>query len=174
MEIIEIEKARMDSLKALSETNMKVSESRVALAQLQEQVDAFILDREEKALNKISEMLEQSKATLQETHDNYDAVHSLARTASEFAAYLTESFAKLTAIRTTFDEKTALWGKEVEKTTEKYAEIQKLLKIDRDILKNDREGLEKEKRKLEIERIKLKDEWGTLERAIARLKQNKI
>lgn len=169
-----ISKEHMDSLKALADTNMKIGEARGTLVKLQEVETGYLVEREAKAVAVIQKVVENSADLLKEVKTNYREVHDLCSVASSFAEFLVEAYGSFSALKTAFDEKSTLWEAQVKEKEAEFAEIRKQIKQDNVLLANDKESLEKAKKALDIDRKKVVADRGEVERAIKRLKENRI
>lgn len=171
MEIQEIEKQKMDSLRALSETNLEVSKIKAVLETLKREESAYIKEREEKVLAQIREMLDESKAITKETLENYAIVTDLSNNAKVLAGFVVEAHAELTKLIEVFEETTKNWENEVAGMHKQIAEARKELKVEAQLLKNEQLTIEKRKIEVANQERKVKDQRETLERAFNRLKK---
>lgn len=164
----------MDALKALADTNLKVSEVKGHLIKLQEIETEYLVEREKKAVLRIQGIITESRELFQEVSTNYQEVNNLCKTASEFASFLGEAFRDFNSLVKDFDVRQDLWDAEVKKREEEFAEIKKLINIDRVFLKNDQDSVKKDRELLDIAKRKLADDQEEVKRAIKRLKENRI
>lgn len=171
MEIQEIEKQKMDSLRALSETNMEVSKIKATLETLKREESAYIKEREEKVLAQIREMLDESKAITKETLENYATVTDLSNNAKVLAGFVVEAHKELTKLIEVFEETTQNWENEVAGMHKEIAEARKEMKVEAQLLKNEQLSIEKRKIEVANQERKVKDQRETLERAFKRLKK---
>lgn len=174
MEIHEIEKQKMDALSLLSTINMKASEARIALSQIQEEETLYLVEREKKAFARIQKVVEESSSILEQAYKNYEDVNEIVKVATEFTKVIQDAREQLGEMHTLFEERNTEYDKNIKKQEEKLLELKKILEIDRTELQNSKKTLEMEKEKIKQERKKIQDERGTLERAINRLKQGRI
>lgn len=164
----------MDSLKALAETNIKVSEARETLSKLQEEETDYLVKRERKALGRIQKVHDESAELVKQTTENYQEVHEICNSVSQLAGFLVEAYASFTCLRETFDEKAEAWELNAKDQEHALINLKTLAQADRVKIENEKKSVERAKELIEQDRRKLADERGTLERAIARLKANKI
>lgn len=169
MDITEVDAQKMDSLKQLAETNLKVSESRVNLSKLQEEEETFIVDREKRTVERVNKVLADSKEIIEEANNNYTAVQELTSVAKDFASYLSEAFNSFRGVRDAHKENQDVWEKHVTDTEEKLSETRKILQIDRKILEIDKETLKKTRQELKKEKQKIDEEWEEVKREKVRL-----
>jgi hypothetical protein len=142
MEIQQLEKSRMDAVKELADTSMKISESKNILLKLQEKETEYLIAREEKAINKINKVLEESKDLLDKTQGNYEQIHIFCRTVSEYADFLSEAQGKFQKMLELFEERNKLWE---ENAQLQYAEIARQRKI----TEQDTKAIETREKKIE-------------------------
>lgn len=171
MEIQEIEKQKMDALRALSETNLEVSKVKKVLEDLKSDENVYIKEREEKVLAKIQTLLDESKEITKETVGNYTAIQDLMKETRILSQFVVEAHGELTELIKTFEETTKDWDAEVKNMQNELAEVRKQLKVEAIQIKNDQDSIEKRKKEVKNEERKVKDQRETLERALNRLKK---
>lgn len=165
---------QMDSLKALTDTNMKVSEAKGALMKIKEMESAYLADREKKAVTVVTDALAQSEQILNDTTKNYAEVRELATTAWGLADKVVRMHDEFAEIMGLFDQKSALWEAQTEAQKASFVLLNKQISLDRAHLANDREAIDARTKRLTERERKLADDRGALERAITRLKAGKI
>lgn len=170
MEIQEIEKQKMDSLRALSETNLEVSKIKAVLETLKKEESAYIKEREEKVLAQIRTLLDESKEITRETLQNYSAINDLSKNTKILAQFVVEAHEELTKLVKVFEETTKNWENEVAGMHKEIAEARKELKVEAQLLKNEQLSIEKRKIEVANQERKVRDQRETLERAFNRLK----
>lgn len=170
----EVTKQHMDALKALSDTNLKVSEARNTLTKLQETETEYLVSREKKAVEKVQKVLELSHNLVEETNKNYEYLESLARTIHDGGKFLSEAQEKFHALIEAKDEHYKLWERDIKNQEETIASLMKGLKIKETEIESGKKQIELGNRKVQEEVIRMKDERGTLDRAIIRLKDKRI
>lgn len=174
MNEIEVTKQHMDALKGLADTNLKISEARNALVQLQEQETEYLVSRERKAVARIQRVLEESRTLLEETNRNYEIIEDFGRSVREGTQFLTEaneSFQKLLEAK---DQHYQDWETDIKNQEETIVSLRNGLKLELSTVQSEKSQVEVAKMNLVKEKRKLDDERGTLARAIQRLKNNKI
>ena len=164
----------MEALKSLAETNLQVSAVKDTLAKLKVEESVYIEKREKKVLAQIQEMITESESILTAAYQNYNAIHDLSKNSAEFSTFLTEAYQDFQNLKETFDTSTSEWEKSVEATQKGFEAIKNEIKVDKTKIKNDNEAIEKAQKALGVERRKIRDERETLERAIIRLKENRV
>lgn len=168
-----VDTQKMDALKALADTNLKISEAKGFLIKLQEIETDYLVEREKKAVARIQNVLIESRELFHEVSTNYKEVNDLCRSASEFATFLGEAFRDFNSLVKDFDMRQDLWEAEVRAREAEFAEIKKLINVDRVLLKNDQDSVKRDKELLDIAKKKLSDDQGEVRRAIKRLKENR-
>lgn len=164
----------MDALKALSDINLKVSEVRNALSELQEAETEYLVAREKKAMQRIAKVLEESEALVDQASENYQEVRDLAHAMSEAAAFFVETEKVFQGLLTDFNERSQEWDATVLQQEEQLANARKTIETDRIIIKNDRESIEQTKANLLEDKRRVEDGRETVQRAINRLKEGRI
>ena len=162
----------MDSVKALAETNMQISEAKNILFRLQSEETDYLVSREKKVMDRIDELYQTSKTTLDEIQNNYVGAYEILQMASENTKYLKESYSKFQVLISDFSKRNEAWEEEVSKQEERFTNIKKGLNVDTVKIANDRKSIELEQLKMVQDRRKIADDRGTLERAFARLNKN--
>lgn len=174
MEIQAIEKEKMESLKALATANVAIGEAKGILAKLKTEESEYLESREKKALERVKKIIDESDKVLNEALANYGEIHQFAKDTAELANFLSEACADFTKLRETFQEYTKNWEisiKEQEKALEK---VKNQIKSDQLKIKSDQSVIEQARKQIAEDRKVLIDERETLDRAIIRLKDNKI
>ncbi len=166
--------AQMEALKALSDMNLKVSEVRAELSELETMKEAFIVSREKEVSERIDALLQESRETIKETVQNYQDMKSFHKEVSTFADILRENKESFVKLVDSFEESKELWSKQVEEQENALIEAKKTLTVDRVKIENDRKSIESARKELERATRKLESDRGTIDRKIARLKANKI
>lgn len=173
MEII-VGKEQMESLKALAETNLKLSEAKNLLFKLQEEETAYLQAREKKALDRIKKTVEESRELVRVAEENHSEIKNLYIETSNFAENLVKLQEDFKLMLESFEERNISWEKDIGKQQDDIAQIKKEMKIEKLQIENDIKSLERSRQKLEEDQKKLKSDRGTIERAIKRLKENRI
>lgn len=121
-----LEKENMNSIKALSDVNIKISDAKNLLFKLQEEETEYLVKREEKALEKINKVLNESKDLLDKTHQNYEEIHQFCQVVSGYADFLEEAHEKFKRLLELFNKRNEVWD---ENAKQQYAEIARQKKI---------------------------------------------
>ena len=170
----ELDKANMDSVKELADTNIKISEAKNILFKLQGDEKSYLDSREVKALEVVQKVLNDSAELLKEAKGNYLEIHELCTTANQFVQFLLEGYAQFQNIVKDFNEHSELWEQKIRKREGDLAEVRRGLEVDKTVMANDRKSLETAKKQFLNDKKKLESDQGTLQRAIKRLKENRI
>jgi paraquat-inducible protein B len=115
----ELEKQKMESLNALVQANLGVSDAKNKLVKLKEEEGAYLAEREEKALARIQSILDESTDILTKIDTNYAEIKHIHETVSSIATFLEESYARLQELHKLFTTKTELWEGEIAKKEER-------------------------------------------------------
>lgn len=169
-----VEKQKMESLKALADTNMSISEAKGILFKLQETETEYLVEREKKAVARIQKSLEESDSLIKETYANYEEIKNLSNTVSLFSNFLSESYTKFQEMVSFFSEQSNLWEKDMQRQERQISEIKEKMKAERIIIQNDKESIERRQKQLKDDQRRIEDQRQTLARSIERLKQNRI
>lgn len=164
------DKEKMDSIRALAETNMQVSSAKAELIKLQSIETTYLEEREKKAVERVTKVLNESKELVEETKNNYAEIQTLLNTASSLAGFITEVSGKLENLVKIFNENSETWDRQSKETEEQISIVRRDIKTDQIRIQNDRKGLEiREKTVRDLERL-VKDRYDLLERTIKRIK----
>jgi predicted nucleic acid-binding Zn-ribbon protein len=174
MNIQTLDKQTMDTLKTLAETNVKISEAKGVLLELEASKETFLSGRELEATKRVETVLENSGEILEKIQKNYDESHQLLSTISGFVDFLNEAKDRFLSVVENFDKRQVLWEESVSKHEKTVADIQRKIKVDQVGIETDKKTLKKGWENLEKAEIKLKSDQGLLERNIKRLKEGKI
>lgn len=174
MNEIETNKQHMEALQSLANANVKISEAKESLSKLMAQETEYLTAREGKAIQRVNEVLVQSKEVLKEIGSNYDKVKEYESLVSEGAKFLSELLEKFSALVVAKETRYEAWEKELDSQEETILSQRNSLKMDAvniDALRKQQDARNIELNKLER---KIQDERGTLDRAIKRLKEKRI
>jgi len=167
-------KENMDAVKALADTNVKISEARDSLAKIKALESSYLSDREKKALEVIEKVIKDSENLLKEAKGNYEQVISLYKTVSEFSSFLADSYKQFKEMLVEFEKKNTLWTASLNAREEELSQIKETVRLDKIRIQNDRESLNRKEEDLRSDRRKIEDDRATIERTIIRIKEGKI
>lgn len=161
----------MNSLKALADTNLKISEVRTTLIKLEETETEYLEGREKKAVEKIQKVLDESKDLIEKTQNNYAEIHKLCTTVSEFAETLTKIYFQFKEMLAEFDTRNEAWDREVEKQVAEFGEIKKLIKLDKQVIENDKKAIKQSKEIIKNDQTHIESQRAQIKSAFEVLKQ---
>ncbi len=174
MEEHTLPKEHMDAMRALADTNMQIGIAKNTLIKLQEQETSYLEERERKVLARIQKILDDSKDLLAEAQSNYSQIRELHGTVSSFTEFLKGAYEAFLGLLKDFRERNDAWDNKVSEIETGFENIKRQINTDKVRIKNDTEALERAKAKMLIERRKIDDDRAELDRAIKRLKENRI
>lgn len=166
-----IETEKMNSLKILSETNLKISEAKNALIKLKSEEEAYLSLREKKALDEIDNALKKSEELLQKTQHNYQEVRDLYTTASELSQFVVECYGKFHDLVTEFNKRNELWEKRFKFQNEEIGRLRKQVETDRKAVEGDKKSLDDTRKKMETERTAIESQRSALSTSYAEEKK---
>lgn len=158
----------------MADINIKISEGKAALAQLEKLKNSFFEEREVALIKKINKILEESGGILNQAKSNYTEVHALYLEVCECVDFINECYADIKKQVDDFNEKSTAQQETIIRKEEELSELRKRLENDFESIKKDRQFVENQRTAMQGERRKLIDGQEALKRAIDRLKINKI
>jgi len=171
---MELEKTKMESIKAIADANLKVSEARNLLFKLQEQETEYLVVREKKAMDRIQLVMDTSKEMVKEADQNHLKIKNLGVEISEFVNNLLEIQKNFQDLLTEFEERNVEWERDIGKQQDDLVEIRNQQKVTLVQIENDQQNIALARKRLEDDQRKLDSDRGVVERTIKRLKENKI
>jgi len=171
MDIQTVDSTKMEALKSLAETNLKVSNAKVTLAEIKNEHNAYIKKREEKVLDQIKAIIDQSQKILDEAYANYEEVHDLSKSVDQISTFIFEAHSDLLSLNKLFDERSSLWEKDVAAVNEIMSAKKKQILVDQTLIKNDQDSIKKTYKAIAVQKRKLQDDRETMEREIERFKK---
>lgn len=165
---------QMESIKALSDVNIKISEAQNLLFKLHEEETTYLVVREKKAMERIQKVVDDSQEMLKEANKNHGQIKELGIGASEFLGKILRVQDNFHGFIVELDERNVEWEKHIGKQQDDIAEVRKHLKVENNQIENDKKTLIQAQKQLLDDQKKLDSGRGTLTRAIERLKQGKI
>lgn len=173
MDETKVSTEQMGALKALTDTNLKISAARITLDKLEETETVYLIGREEKAMERIQKIHDDSAELLKQIQSNYADVHSLLASVSACAEYLDTAYRQFTGLLSAFDERNSAWeAKCTEWETEKE-KIGNQIKTDQAKIENEKVASIVRKKNLDEMKLKIDSDRGEIERAITRLKEGR-
>lgn len=174
MDIKELDKSTMDSVKNLAEMNIKISDAKTALSKLKELETEYIEAREKKTLAKIDEILDESKELTKQIQSNHTKIKTFTQNISTFSAFMLEAHQDFSKLLDNFEEEQKGWEVKIKEREKDLEEEKKNILIQKNQIANDTKTLENKFKELEKERKKIEDLKGIIDRKIIRFKQGKI
>lgn len=156
-------KEKMDGMKALAETNMKISEAKSILFKLQEDETSYLEIREKKSLDRIQKNLEDSKKLIEETKGNYNESHQIHAVASSLSDLIMRVFGKLRSSIEDFDQRQEDWEREIGRQSDEIADQRKEIKLESNRIENEKKNLKNKEIKLKEMESHLDSRQRTLE-----------
>lgn len=170
---MELPQEQFDAVKELSEISVKIAEGRAVLSDIESATDTYLEEREQEAVKRIEQVLENSSKLLAEIGHNQDELVKYRRELDGYCAELRYFHERITRIRTDFE---AYFATENEKLDAKLKEIDQLRidnKKESSRLSVERKSLEGERRKLDKELRVVADRQAMLERGFKELTSKK-
>lgn len=174
MDETKISKEKMESLRALAETNVKIGEAKNTLLKIKEEEATYLEEREKKATLRIEKIVQESKEIIDTAYKNYKEIQGLLNTVTLFNDFLSEAYDSFSILVKTFDEKNVLLENKISLQEKEIEKQKQNIENDKIRILNDKASIENKNILLEKDRKKITDDRGTLERAINRLKENRI
>lgn len=170
----QVNEQHMTALKALATVGMEISKARNTLTQLQESETEYLVSREKKALERVSEVLEQSRSLVEETNKNYDGILELVATVQTTAGFLDQVYQSFTKYFAMFEKSKAEWERDIENQYTTIESIKQGLRVQAVKIDNERAAIDTLGKALLEKQKKIDSDRGALDRAINRLKEGKI
>lgn len=164
----------MEALKALADTNLKISGAKESLFKLQETETEYLVTREKKAMDRIEKTIADSRAFVDQAKQNYESVRDFALEASSFAESLVNVQKIFHKSLEGFEERNVIWERDIGRQQDEIAEEKKSLTMQKTVIENDRKSFNQAKAQHAIDEKKLAGEWEELKRALIRLKEGRI
>lgn len=165
---------QMESMQALADISVKISEAKNLLFELQEQETEYLKNREKKAGDRIQQIVDESREMVKEADNNHSKIKVLSSGLSGFVGNLVKAQEDLHSLFEDFEERNVEWEKDIGRQQDDIAEIRKQQKIREVELINTEKSLSLARKKLGDDQKKLNSDRGTLERAIQRLREKRI
>ena len=172
METQVINTEKMEALKSLAQTNVKVGEAKGILLKLKAEESDYLNEREKKTLEKVNEIMLESESILKQAFSNYEEIKKFGSDVAEVAAFLAEAYKDFQDLQESFNQYNEEWQKSINATEARIKEMQDTLKADQDQLAADQKWVRGEEKKIAEDKRKIRSDRETLVRGIARLKEN--
>jgi len=139
--IVKVDRAKMESLEELARTNILVSEAHTALSDLKGLETDYLVEREGKAVVAVDRVLTESEEIVKQAMENCEAVATLAADTRSVSSRVVDLFNAVKGVMARFDEKSALWLKNVQDREGKLEDERKALLVQKKMLDNERIAL---------------------------------
>lgn len=164
----------MDALRALADTNLKVSEARNTLSKLQQEETEYLISREKKAVGRIIKILADSHSLVEETNKNYELISDFCQSVTESSKFLSQALEAFQALSKEKEAFYETWERDIKNQEDTIVSLRNGLKVEGSAVKGMIGQLETERKKIVDDTRKVADERGKVARAIERLKNNRI
>lgn len=171
MEIQELEKLKMDTLREVADSNLLIAGIKAELSKLEDRRKAFIVERDSEVLDRVHGLLVDSQALLEETKSNYSFVQEYYGQLKVFSEFIKKTHENLSKKITEFKNNTVELKNQLTQQENTISDLRKDLKIDQQALGRDKEYLKKKTLELQKDReyldnqqkefeLKTKDLWN--------------
>lgn len=140
--IVKVDRAKMEALEELARTNMLISEGHTSLQELKGLETDYLVEREGKAAAAVDRVLEESEAAVTQAMENYETIKGLAADTKSLSSRVVDLFNAVKSVMERFDEKSALWLKNVQDREGKLDEAKRALLLQKTMLDNERKSLD--------------------------------
>lgn len=171
MEII-LNKEQMDAVKALAETNIKISEAKNVLFKLQEEETSYLEAREKRAMERITKNLEDSRELLAETQTNYAEVRELYRSASELSSDIVKVSGIFGEFINSFNEAQEALDQRTNAHEQSVVDIGKELKTQKVVIENDKKSIQEARKSIENDKALVESRQQQLKTALEIIKRH--
>ncbi len=168
---MQVSAEQMNSLKALADTNLQVSKAQEALFALQESETEYLVEREKKALERISAVITGSAEALREANQNYYETTQFYNTTASFAQQLTNQYELFKSVVSDFDLKNAQWESHIATEEKKLSDIRQQIKTDQVRIENDKKAIERANKSIEKEKQVIESRQAQIKHALEVLKE---
>lgn len=169
-----VDTEKMKALEALAATNMEISRAKEAFALLKKSEDAYLFEREKKAQELVEGVLQGSKEVLKEAHSYFAEAKDFQNIVKSFAASIAEMSGEVKKVVDAFESKQAAWEESINGQQQEIEHQKRALISEKAALVSAKAHVESEKKANNEFNRRLMDERATINRAIERLKKNKI
>lgn len=160
-----IDTQKMEAMKALGETNLKISEAKNILAKLQETESEYIKQREATVLKQIQKNLKESEDIINKTNANYSQIQDLYKTVCGVVDYINNTLTVLDTTVASFDKASSKFESDIKEQQIEIESIKKTLKLDTVQIQNDKKSLIAKEKRLEEVKKHLESRQNALEKA---------
>lgn len=168
---MEVTSEQMNSLKALADTNLQVSKAQEVLFALQKTETEYLVSREKKALERISNIIIGSADALREANQNYYETTQFYNTTASFAQQLTNQYELFKSVVDDFDEKNKQWELHIASEENRLSEMIQQIKSDKIRIENDKKAVERANKNIEKEKQIIESRQAQIKSALEVLKE---
>lgn len=174
MNIIEVDKAKMEALQMLSDTNLKISEAKSTLVRLRSEEKDFLDSREKKVIERVEQALAESEKIVNETIKSYEFVKEYAAEVRNIAQAVISAVDLIVARDEHFDRRVTEWEKKCNSQEAALAQQKQVIESGHVLLNSEKESIKRQKISLGASERKLAADRASLDNAIKRLKEGRI
>ena len=174
MNIETLKKEEFETVKALSEMSLKISEARQTLTELKNTETEYITERENKVVAQIQIIFDKSDSLVKQINKNHKDVNQLCLVVSEYKEFVKDGYNKFTELLNDFNERSTEWDLMVKDKYEEFSRLENEVKQSKESIKRDFDLIEKQKEEIRKEKIKLEDKQQIIKRTVERLKNKQI
>jgi len=174
MEMHEIDKQKMDSLKALAEINMTISKTREQLSKIKAEESQYFTERERELLQKLANLTTDSQEIVELAYAKHQEVQLFCRDLINFSQAAGSLIEDLEQAQDLFAEKDKEFKNTLKIEQDRIQGIKNELKAQKIQLENEKTGLIIREKELVKQETKAKDLIEELKRGISRLKEGRI
>jgi len=168
-----LKKEEMDSIKKLADLNLAISEANSTLESIKDKETEYVKVREENVEKQIQEIFNRSAELLENTHKNYEGIHTFCNILTTYKAFLEENATEFSKMLTDFEEKSKEWDRRYEEQITELGRQEKIIKEDKKQIESHKKEISEAQKQIERDKIKIADERETIKRIVERLKLNK-
>lgn len=162
----------MDSVKALADMTIKISEARNTLTRLEATKMDYVKLREKKAQEQIQKIFDDSVGLTDKIRNNNEEIHTLYRTVSSYKAFLDEGLEAFKGLLEEFEERNKAWAATTERQVKDFGEIEQQIKRDRKAISDSKKEIEESQEEIRRAKIKIADDREMIKRSMERLTNN--
>lgn len=169
-----IDSQKMSALHALAETNLKISEARAHLNELDEKETEYLVAREKRVMERITALLEESRIAIAEVQENYNGIKQFYSDVCVYVSKVTKIGDDLLTLLEKFDEVREKTDETISANEATVAEIRRAVLVQNSSLESHKAMIENREREVSAGEVKLAQDNDMLNRGIERLKVNRI
>lgn len=161
----------MDSVKAIAESNLKLSEALSDIRKIKEEKVKFIIDRENEAMIAVQSVLQDSKEMLIEATSNHTDIQLFLGEVTALHEQVKQTSDELDSVLKLFVERNLAVEADVKLIIDDVSLKRNNIDIDKKRIENDMEAIKKKNIQVSEEMRNIMSIKGALEREINRLKK---